>query len=249
MKKYFKFLPVLFFAICLLLSSCTSEQEESLTTFEKSNSELIYDRTNESNPSSNLPLLPDISTVRTIDKNSNIGLHLINFVNLVGNYDIDSSNIELVNMTTNSGVNLYSIPFNGFENKRLLVQQEDDRAKILIATSENLPNNNKLYRIDNYLNELLFQVEHNEQNQLGNHIISNNNNGFFLYDFQSETQANFVNKTDTCLGHNNFNDCMQCAWEECSSSWICGAVLAVRPIEAIGFAVGLCGLNTIANLK
>ena len=83
---------------------------------------------------------------------------------------------------------------------------------------------------------------------MGNQLISDNDNGHFLFDF-STYQSNTAKKGSCLQTTTGFSACMQCAFDECTSNWICTAVFAVKPIEVIAFSAALCGLNTIANLK
>lgn len=238
MKKQIKFLPFLFFVACMVLNSCSDEEigkeiGENEAVLTKSDSNSVF---------------PEVEEVNIVDYESLEYDEIASFVSAVGNYNVDFTQMELVEFEGYQDHNSYSIPFIDNEDKTLLVIQNMDEGKIMIGRKSILPNENTLYKVSNYQDEPLYQIEINQEEKMGNQLIFDNDNGHFLFDFtfnQSE-----LAKKGTCLETTTeFGACMQCAWDECSSSWICGAVLAVKPVEVILFSAALCGLNTVANLK
>jgi hypothetical protein len=249
MIKYSKLIPILLLVLAVTFNSCSNENNSFDENQSELSSQIIYQKSDDGNYQTNSPLFPDIDIVRSINENAPELIDLKEFIELVGSYNVNFSKVEVIHMTTYTDAKMYSIPFINDVKKKLLVFQEDDKAKILIANESMLENGHLHYSIHNFENKLLYEVEQNNENQIGNQRVIDNDNGFFLYNFDNQNTENFVLKDGSCLRHNNFSRCMQCAADKCADSWVCVAVLAIRPLETIGFAVAMCGLNTIANLK
>jgi hypothetical protein len=104
--------------------------------------------------------------------------------------------------------------------------------------------------VNNYKNQPLMSLEQNVEGKIGNRkLFKNDNSSFESKSLFPLVENNYLAKESGCAGLNSFSGCMQCMWDECSSSWVCGAVLALEPGPTIAFAAALCGLDTLANAK
>ncbi len=238
MKKFFKFVTMVLFGICLVFNSCS---EENVTL--KPNEESIF----KSKFSQEDYSIPTVNEVESLAEDSVEVMKLKTFLTFVGDYDLDLTNVELIKTVEYESVKMFSIPFMESSTRKLIVTEESNYLKVLIADNVQLKNGNNVYSVFNYDNELLFRLEQNQENMFGNIEINEFDNGYFIFDFNNSGGGNLTTKA-SCLRFNSFNNCMNCAWKQCSSNWVCGAVLAVKPVEALTFAVAMCGLNTIVNL-
>ncbi len=149
---------------------------------------------------------------------------------------------------------IYSIPFL-HNSSNLIMATDNDKVSIVIASVDRINNGNDKFIIKNRINENVFTVEQNSKNKFGNTVHYDNKHGYVKTDFSfpySNVDFQKINfeKSSCLLQHpDSFSDCMQCAWDECSSSWVCGAILAIKPVEVIATAAAVCGLNTLANLR
>jgi hypothetical protein len=163
-------------------------------------------------------------------------------------YNLDYSKIKRI---TFSSVKYYtySIPFKESEDE-LVIITNNNSISFVISQQITLTNGNKKFLVNNYKNQPLMSLEQNVEGKIGNRkLFKNDNSSFESKSLFPLVENNYLAKESGCAGLNSFSGCMQCMWDECSSSWVCGAVLALEPGPTIAFAAALCGLDTLANAK
>ena len=133
--------------------------------------------------------------------------------------------------------------------KNLIMLFDNNSISIVISKQIPLVNGNKKFIVSNFKNEPIMSLEQNTENMFGNRILFKNSTTPFEVSSSLPVIENPYQTLDSgCPGLNSFSACMQCMWDECSSSWVCGAILALEPGPTIAFAAGLCALDTIANM-
>lgn len=230
--------------------------ENELNTDEKSNDYqiiTIFEKEGEVNLNQNSDLFPEVLKIEKIGNKTEIASNLLSTLNDVELASLDLSEIERLTLSNKSQF-IYSIPFQK-NNSKMIIATDGRKFSIVIAKEESNLKSNKKYIVKNRNEENLFTVEQNSDNNFGNYKQFKNENGYYKANYTFPySNVKFQNtnfQKSNCLLENpdSFSDCMQCGWEECSSSWVCGAILAIRPVEVIATAAALCGLNTLANLR
>jgi|MDTG01.2.fsa_nt_gb hypothetical protein len=248
MKKITKLvLPI--FILSLVIYSCNQNDDIDKTLNSEDNSIItIFERTSETLIPLNNGVFPDVDKVEKVGKKTKLGEKLIKEINSLKDYDLDYSNIKRITFSSVDKYT-YSIPFNS-NNNELIVLTDNNSISVVISKELSLDNGNKKFIINNYKNEPMMSLEQNSENKIGNRELYKSTNNITSFRTTSEfpkIKNDYLAKESDCLGGRSFSDCMQCAWDECSSSWVCGATLAFYPGPTIGFAAALCGLDTIAN--
>lgn len=232
----------------LSIVACSNDKENGDFDLGSEAIKLIYDRSWDKEPETNSPLLPDINTIEDVGENSEIGKNIIKLVDSFNVFNVDYTKIERITMVNENSTLLYSIPILNELNSYLILAVQNNRLNLTLARLKELDNGNSQYSIFNQDDKLVFQIEKDKNNMLGNLIISENSNGYFYSGIDNfDSNSSFEKKESCLLTTNTFSDCMQCAWDECTSSWVCGAVLAIKPIQVIAFSAAICGLNSLVN--
>lgn len=242
MKKIFVFL------ITLSIFACSNDKENDDFDLGSEAIKLTYDRSWDKEPETNGPLLPNINTIEDVGENSEIGKNIIKLVDSFNVFNVDYTKIERITMVNENSTLLYSIPILNELNSYLILAVQNNRLNLTLARLKELDNGNSQYSIFNQDDKLVFQIEKDKNSMLGNLIITENSNGYFYSGFDNfDSNSSFEKKESCLLTTNTFNSCMQCAWDECTSSWVCGAVLALKPLQVIAFSAAICGLNSLVN--
>jgi hypothetical protein len=189
--------------------------------------------------------LPQIESIVQINVNSAVAIDLKEKIESIKIFDVNYSDIEQIYFRDQS-IEVFSIPFNT-ANEDLVVSISNDMISFVIAKEELLVNGNKRFIIKNHKNEILYQLEQNADDKLGNFVFNDYEHGFFKL---TTTIYNPVIVTEaSCLYQTKFSACMQCFWKECTSDWVCGTALALQPVKVLAFAAGMCGLNTVLSIQ
>lgn len=252
MKKFISicsqliFLPVFFFTFY----SCTSD-ETNVTTFDEK-SQIILSEVDDENYSNqresiNTLNLPEVELIENIEINSTEGLELRRNIESIKTFDVDYNFIEKIQMT---GINsyVYTIPFIN-RSEELIVFLNNQMISFVIGSEIALSNGNRQFVMKNFNNETFYQLEQNHNGLLGNFHITDSEHGFFPL----TENINNINTSRTfgnvsCIHRTNFSECMQCAWEQCSSSWVCGAALALKPVPILAAAATLCAASAVLSI-
>jgi hypothetical protein len=243
MKKIFKFIvPV--FIISLIIYSCNENID--LDTLNDDTITTIFERTSETSIPSNNGVFPDVMKVEEIGKNTDIGKNLILEINSIKNYDLDFSKIERITFSSAKYYS-YSIPFKS--GKSILnVVTNNSSISIVISKQITLENGNKKFIVNNYENQPLMSLEQNTENKIGNRTqFKNVGKSFVTKSIFPLVENNYLAKGSGCAGLRSFSGCMQCMFDECLATWQCTALMAIYPVQTIGFAAGVCALDTVVN--
>ena len=243
------FVPFILLLLCGAVTGCSDEKLEIAEDENK-----IEYQTKASTSSTNLPFFNPVSNVEAIQTDENIEFsQIMNEINTIGDYDLNLQSVEKIKLT-DVVYDVYSIPFNDNPTKRLVALVSDYYISVVLASNETLANGHEQYVVQNSDHTNLLIIEQNNDNLFGNIEIFDAPTGFYHRsqligggDSPSDPSDGYVVE-GSCLDHSNFNRCMQCAWDQCSSSWVCGAVLAIKPLEIIAASVALCGANTILRV-
>ena len=246
MKTILKFIiPV--FIITFIVYSCNEDSDLDGNSITDDKITTIFERTSESLVTSNNGIFPDVNKIELIGKNTELGKNLITEINQVKQYDLNLSKIKRITFSS-AKYYAYSIPIN-LDERELVIVNNNNSISIVISKQISLVNGNKKFIISNFKNEPIMSLEQNTENMFGNRILFKNSTTSFEVSSSLPVIENPYQTLDSgCPGLNSFSACMQCMWDECSSSWVCGAILALEPGPTIAFAAGLCALDTIANM-
>lgn len=248
-----KFLRILLLLFVLINIKCTKEELDQTENNEDYKITTIYEKNNLDNGKRNNDLFPEVLKIESVGKKTDIATNLLSVLVEDEIELLDLSKIERLTMSSTDRF-IYSIPFLN-DNTKLIMATDNNKVSIVIANQERINNGNDKFIIKNRVYENVFTVEQNSDNKFGNTVHYDNEHGYVITDFSfpySNVDFQKVNleKSSCLLEHpDSFSDCMQCGWEECSSSWVCGAILAIRPVEVLATAAAVCGLNTLANLR
>jgi hypothetical protein len=233
---------------CLSIFLACSNGDSSLTVSSKDNeitTTFIKDPNEQKRESEIPPYLPEVESIELIGVNTSLGIQLKNDIESIKFFDVNYNNIERVKL---SGIDseVFTIPFvNGRDE--LVVFRNNDMISFVIGNEEELSNGNTKFTMKNYKNEIFYNLEQDRNDKFGNFEINDKEHGFF----QLTENTNIINTSSSrqnCIHLVNFNACMQCAWDECSSSWVCGAALALKPVAIIAAAATFCAASAILSI-
>lgn len=147
----------------------------------------------------------------------------------------------------NSDILMYSVSIKNSESK-IIVYKYDDIFQVNLAeycTFDNI-RDFKLRSIDN---QLLYSVQLDNENRIGNLIIEKNeklnkfsNDVYSLRMEKHKMKSGLSANAVCCRREANWQACMNCTAEACGRSWICVAALVVAGQETLaGIAVSCIG--------
>lgn len=237
--------------LTLIINSCKNYNDMDFNT--QSNENIIYtifERSSEPLIPLNNGIFHDIDKIELIGMNTELSKKLVNEINKIQEYDLDFSKIKRITFSS-ANYFTYTIPFN-HNNSELIIVTSSNSLSIVISKQITLANGIKRFIIFNHKNKPLLKLDQNIKGMIGNRVFFQNDLDSFLtsssFPIINNNNINSNTVNSDCAGSGSFSDCMQCMWDECSSSWVCGAILALQPGPTIAFSVALCGLDTIAHL-
>ena len=234
------------FIITLVVYSCNENDDIDVNSITDDNRiSTIFERNSETSIPSNNGIFADIDKIELVGKNTQLSKKLIKEIDNVKEYDLDFSQIKRITFSS-AKYYTYSIPFNSNDSELIIVTSSNSLS-IVISKQITLANGNKKFIVNNFKNEPLMSLEQNTESMIGNRVLFKNSGTSFEASSTLPVIENTYLTRGSCAGLRSFSGCMQCMWNECSSSWVCGAVLALNPGPTIAFSVGLCALDTAAN--
>lgn len=185
-------------------------------------------------------------SIESIGRNTNIAIELISDIESIKFFNVNYNNIERIKL---SGIDseVFTIPFTTGRDE-LVVFRNNNMISFVIGNEEQLSNGNRRFTLKNHKNEIFHQIDQNLDDKFGNFVIINNEHGFFQLTENLNTVNTTSSRNQNCIHLVNFNACMQCAWNQCSSSWVCGAALAIKPVPIIAAATTLCAASAVLSI-
>jgi len=233
MKK--KVLILLGLILSVTLFNCNKENDSYLPY----QNEIIYKRAN-NNAINNHFCGDNVISVSKLDKRSPKWKKISKVLkskNLDKNLDLNSLKLSLLD---NSDVNVYTIKSKNKKYSLVIYEQNDNYLFQKMISKKN----GKLKHLASYdlLGNLLYEMDFNKNNQIGNINIGN---GDILYGaiINHPTSYQTKNYSDSCPATTaTFGDCMNCAIHECFDDWICAIAMGVEPELIFGTFGAVCGI-------